>query len=90
MAVVVASTVTGMRGSSAALDPDVPDIEQIGRLLFTDYLFAFEITSVLLVIAVVGAVVLARAKPGDQIDETSRCSMRPPTTSRRADEEVDA
>ena len=39
-AVVIASTVTGLRGSSAALDPDVPDIEQIGRLLFTDYLFA--------------------------------------------------
>jgi NADH-quinone oxidoreductase subunit J len=68
VAVVVASTVTGLRGSSAALDPDVPDVEQIGRLLFTDYLFAFEITSVLLVIAVVGAVMLARATPGDQID----------------------
>jgi NADH-quinone oxidoreductase subunit J len=69
VAVVIASTVTGLRGSSAALDPDVPDIDQIGRLLFTDYLFAFEITSVLLVIAVVGAVMLARAKPGDQLDD---------------------
>jgi NADH-quinone oxidoreductase subunit J len=36
------------------------NIEDIGRVLFTDYLFAFEITSVLLVIAVIGAVVLAR------------------------------
>jgi NADH-quinone oxidoreductase subunit J len=36
------------------------NIRELGRALFTDYLFAFEITSVLLVIAVVGAVVLAR------------------------------
>ncbi len=36
------------------------NIRRLGQALFTDYLFAFEITSVLLVIAVVGAVVLAR------------------------------
>ena len=59
-AVLIASTVTGMRGGVAPVDPDGDDIDQIGRLLFTDYLFAFEITSVLLVIAVVGAVLLAR------------------------------
>ena len=41
--------------------PDLgPNVEVLGRAIFTDYLFAFEITSVLLVIAVVGAVVLAR------------------------------
>jgi NADH-quinone oxidoreductase subunit J len=36
------------------------NIEQLGRALFTDFVFAFEVTSILLVIAVVGAVVLAR------------------------------
>jgi NADH-quinone oxidoreductase subunit J len=35
-------------------------VNVLGRSIFTDYVFAFEITSVLLVIAVVGAVVLAR------------------------------
>jgi NADH-quinone oxidoreductase subunit J len=69
IAVLVGSTVTGVRGSGASLEPDTPDVEQIGRLLFTSYLLPFEITSVLLVIAVVGAVLLARARPGDQIDE---------------------
>jgi NADH-quinone oxidoreductase subunit J len=39
---------------------DGTNVEQVSSLVFTDYLFAFEITSVLLVIAVVGAVVLAR------------------------------
>ena len=33
---------------------------KLGQSIFTRYLFPFEITSVLLVIAVVGAVVLAR------------------------------
>jgi NADH-quinone oxidoreductase subunit J len=66
---VVTSAITGRRSAAAAVEDDVPDVEQIGRLLFTDYLFAFEITSVLLVIAVVGAVLLARARTGAQIDE---------------------
>lgn len=39
------------------------NVEQVSSAVFTDYLFAFEITSVLLVIAVVGAVVLARRPP---------------------------
>jgi NADH-quinone oxidoreductase subunit J len=46
---------------------------QLGKQLFTTYLFAFEATAALLVIAVVGAVVLARRPPtvhGDQEDVT--------------------
>jgi NADH-quinone oxidoreductase subunit J len=35
-------------------------VEDIGRLLFGEYLFAFEAASVLLVVAMIGAVVLAR------------------------------
>ena len=37
--------------------------EKIGRLLFTQYLLPFEVTSVLILVAVMGAVVLARRKP---------------------------
>jgi NADH-quinone oxidoreductase subunit J len=36
------------------------EVAQLGKQLFTTYLFAFEATAALLVIAVVGAVVLAR------------------------------
>jgi NADH-quinone oxidoreductase subunit J len=39
------------------------DVGQIGKSVFTTYLFAFEATAALLVIAVVGAVVLARRPP---------------------------
>jgi NADH-quinone oxidoreductase subunit J len=36
--------------------------ESIARSLFTDYLLPFEVTSVLLLVAIVGAVVLAKSK----------------------------
>ncbi|MBM3217319.1 MAG: NADH-quinone oxidoreductase subunit J [Candidatus Rokubacteria bacterium] len=37
--------------------------ESLGTLLFTDYLFPFELTSVLLLAAMVGVLVLARRRP---------------------------
>ena len=39
------------------------NVEKLAKALFTRYLLPFEATSVLLVIAVVGAVVLARRPP---------------------------
>ena len=47
------------------IDPDATDIEQLGDVLFTDWVFAFQLTALLLTIAVVGAVVLARRPRGD-------------------------
>lgn len=44
---------------------EVPNIDQLGRVIFTDYVYAFEITALLLTIAVVGAVVLARRPAGE-------------------------
>jgi NADH-quinone oxidoreductase subunit J len=38
----------------------VSSVSAIGRMLFTDYAFQFEVTSVLILVAMVGAVVLAR------------------------------
>jgi NADH-quinone oxidoreductase subunit J len=43
-------------------------VEALGRSLFARYLFPFEMTSVLLVIAAVGAVVLARRSGDDEGD----------------------
>ena len=67
-------TVRGVQvthGAAQAVDPGDEgrsNIEVLGRALFTDYVFAFEVTSVLLVIAVVGAVVLARRAPKEVVD----------------------
>ena len=38
----------------------VSSVRQLGRVLFTDYVFAFEATSILILVAMVGAVMLAR------------------------------
>jgi NADH-quinone oxidoreductase subunit J len=40
------------------------DISGLGKLLFTDYLYAFEITSLLILAALVGALALAGKKEG--------------------------
>src|SRR6476660_10453025 len=62
VAVLVASSITGARSSGAKITTGVPNINQLAKLLFTDYLFAFELTSALLVIAVVGAFLLDRKR----------------------------
>ena len=55
------ASITPQRGS---ITPEtlgrLGNTQVIGALLFTDYLFPFEVTSVVLLIAIVGAIVLAR------------------------------
>ena len=57
--------ITGQRATTAAFQDGRSDVAQLGDHLFTDYVFAVEITAVLLTIAVVGAVVLARRPSGE-------------------------
>jgi NADH-quinone oxidoreductase subunit J len=45
----------------------VTSVRAIGRSLFTDYAFPFEVTSVLILVAMVGAVVLARRESGPSV-----------------------
>ena len=67
--------VTGRVSATASLSGDEPNLNTLGRVLFTDYLFAFEATSALLVIGVVGAVLLARRPPArDAADEDEEVS----------------
>jgi len=46
--------------TGAFSDAKVDSVAAIGRSLFTDYAFPFEVTSILILVAMVGAVVLAR------------------------------
>lgn len=57
---IVRGAITGGISSTAQPTGRGSDVLDISEVLFTDYLFAFEITSLLLVIGVVGAVALAR------------------------------
>lgn len=62
---------TGVQSSRAPLDVQdasgetVPDVNQLAESIFTDYVFAFEATGILLTVAVVGAVVMARRIVGE-------------------------
>jgi NADH-quinone oxidoreductase subunit J len=59
---------TGARSVAGEAFGSGSNVENLARSIFTRYLLAFEVTSVLLVIAVVGAVVLAR-RPGQRLPE---------------------
>lgn len=52
--------VTGEPSTTGTATGAGTNVEKLGRAIFTHYLLAFELTSVLLVIAIVGAVVLSR------------------------------
>jgi len=58
------AAVTGARSVTAAISTDTSNVVQLGRELFTRYVFPLEITAGLLTIAVIGAVVLSR-RPKD-------------------------
>lgn len=80
--------VSGARAATAAISDDVPNIEQIGRVLFTDYVYALEITAVLLTIAVVAAVVMARKPTEVEPLPEESSSMEPPEPVEPEAEEV--
>jgi NADH-quinone oxidoreductase subunit J len=65
---------TGAHSTSGPISGPGDDVTKLGQSIFTRYLFPFEITSVLLVIAVVGAVVLAR-RPRRVAGELSRAEQ---------------
>ena len=74
----------------AALTPGYGSPAQIGELLLTDFLLPFEIASFLLLIAAVGAVVLARRRGGitaaeDQARYSAMDVLRPAYTGTMAE-----
>ncbi|MBI3978278.1 MAG: NADH-quinone oxidoreductase subunit J [Chloroflexi bacterium] len=60
----------------AAIAQVAGNTQQIGLFLYSRYLFPFEVTSILLLVAMVGAVVLARRRP-----EPTRPAARPALTT---------
>ena len=66
-----ADWVTGAHAVAGSTANGHTNVYQLGQSVFTTYLFAFEATAALLVIAVVGAVFLAR-RPSGPTDERAR------------------
>ena len=58
---VVAKSPTGKMGSYTP-DKVSANVKAVGEMLFTQYLFPFEIVSVLLVAAIIGAVILSKKR----------------------------
>ena len=80
--------VTGAKSVTAPIDGARPNVDQLADVLFVDFILPFEITAVLLTIAVLGAVVLVRRSDGpDIIDHLDRND--PLAAEKAAREEVD-
>ncbi|MGH2894489.1 MAG: NADH-quinone oxidoreductase subunit J family protein, partial [Solirubrobacteraceae bacterium] len=72
---------TALKGISSKGAPYVPGFgtpEHIGRLFLTTYLLPFEIASLLLLVAAIGAIVLARRRRGLEPDEEFEARLHVP------------
>jgi NADH-quinone oxidoreductase subunit J len=68
--VAIGLTAGGFLGDEAQVDASFGSPREIGRLFLTDHLLAFEITSIVLLVAAVGGVVLgSRSRAEDEEEE---------------------
>jgi len=58
---------SGVGLSSPTLDSPDANVKELAQSIFGDHVFAFEITSILLLVAVVGTVILARRLPKEEV-----------------------
>ena len=84
---------TGKSAATAPLGDAGGNTRRLGEALFTDYVFAVELTALLLTVAVVGAVVLSRRvtgplQPIPGPDPRSKQSGDTPDVADRAEEEA--
>ena len=69
---------------AAPIDPGVPNIQAIGNLLYTRYLFVFEGAGLVLLVAMIGAIVLThRQRGGVKAQNISRQVARRPQDATR-------
>ena len=83
-----------MLGSRAAVTPDnVPNIEAIGALLYTRYLYIFEGAGLVLLVAMIGAIVLTHRAPKGIVraqNVGNQVRRRPQDATRNMNPEVGA
>lgn len=78
---------TGAKSTTAALSGPGADVQKLGQSIFTGYLLPFEMTSALLVIAVVAAVALVRrgsGAPPQAPPKKAPATLRPPAKAPEA------
>src|SRR5512145_865514 len=62
VAVLATAIAAAGGGEGAALSADFGTVKAVGKVLYTQFLLPFEITSLLLLVAIVGAVVVAKER----------------------------
>ena len=62
-AIALYGDVRPAEGAAGAAASSLFNVERIGWMLYTDYLVPFELASMLLLVAMIGAIVLARREP---------------------------
>lgn len=84
---VLGTALAGVNSKGAPFTASFGTPEQIGQAFLTTYLLTFELASLLLLVAAVGAVVLARRRRGldDGIGEQLRTTRRPAYTGTMAE-----
>ena len=82
--VIIGAPVAGLLSTTPPVD-DFGSVKSVSMLLFTKYLYPFELTGVLLLIAVVGAVVIARR---DRAEDAEEEASTPGTDPEKTDEVV--
>ena len=69
---------------AAPIDATVPNIQALGQLLYSRYLFLFEAAGFVLLVAMIGAIVLThRERPGTRAQNVSRQIARRPQDATR-------
>ena len=77
---------SAFKSVAGPLGSTVPDsfgsVESVAKLLFTRYLYPFELTSILLLVAIVGAVVLAGHVVKEELPAAEALEMEEPDPQR--------
>jgi NADH:ubiquinone oxidoreductase subunit 6 (subunit J) len=85
---LLGTALKGVSGHGAPYVPGFGTPRRIGELFLTTYLFPFEVASLLLMVAAIGAVVLARRRRGlepDEGEDTHLATVRPVYTGTMAE-----
>ena len=75
---MLGTALKGISGKGAPYVPGFGTPEHIGKLFLTKYLFPFEVASLLLLVAAIGAIVLARRRRGLEPDAELTARYHPP------------
>lgn len=92
-AFIIKSSIFGRTVSTGVMDQRVTGFgsaENVATLLFTRYLYPFELTSILLLAAIVGAVMIAKKEKGEKSEKIPEVSAKIDSKSDMTIDEVEA